>query len=287
VKKIFLHLLVFFVAAQAVALFVGQAFIAQQLSLLEHPEDPGNALTLMFFVLVSAGALLLILKFYSGALFFQAMEFGLIMFSGFMALSIVLDSTPALALGLLVAIARFLYPPVRSYLLLLSSAVAGALLGASLGAIPAIAFAVLLSVYDILAVFYTKHMIALAQGLNSRGTSFSIQITAQAQAKTSVKAGKQGKAGKHSTAVQAKKGQGTESIELGTGDIVIPAMVIVSAGKLSFLQASAALAGSIAGMLLLFYFMSKRKGYWPALPPIVLGALAALAAATLIVKPFP
>lgn len=275
-KKIFLHLLVFFLAAQAIALFVGTRFIAQQLSLLEDPEDPGNALTLLLYVVAAAAVLLLVLKFYSGTLFFQALEFALVFFSAFMALQLFLDALPSLAAALLAGASNFFYPPARKYLLLLSSAVAGALLGASLGAVPAIAFAVLLSAYDVLAVFYTKHMIALAQGLASRGAAMSIKISAAPS--TSLK--KTSKATKNPRGKNNAATRGTDSIELGTGDIVIPAMIVVSAAKLSAGHALAALAGSLAGLALLLWLMTRRKGYWPALPPIVLGSLALLAAAT-------
>ena len=283
-KKLFAHLLAFFVLAQALALAVGTGFIAQQLSVLEHPEDPGNAVTLLLYVLAAAAVLLIILKFYSGNLLFQALEFLLVLFSTYMALQLLVDSLPALAIGIAAGAARFLYPPARSYLLLLSAGVAGALLGSSLDAIPAIAFATLLSVYDVLAVFYTKHMITLAQGLNDRGTSFSIRITVPSlqTPKNSATNAKGKQASKSSAKKSTTKEGARESIELGTGDIVIPAMIMVAAAKLSLVQAGAALAGSIVGMLLLFWLMTRRRGYWPALPPIVLGSLVFLAAATLL-----
>jgi presenilin-like A22 family membrane protease len=67
-----------------------------------------------------------------------------------------------------------------------------------------------------------------------------------------------------------------DAIELGTGDLAIPAMLIVSALKISFWHGIFAMLGATIGMSLLFFFIEKKKGYWPALPPIVFFALLML-----------
>ncbi len=273
-KRIYSVLLFVFVAGQALALAVGWQFILQQLSVVENPDDVGNAVNFLAYVLVAAVVLLLVLKFYSGKLFFQALEFGLIFFSTFLVMGLFADGDTAMLLGVAAGAVRFFRPSARYYLIIFSASVAGALLGASLGILPAVAFAALLSIYDFLAVFHTKHMVALAQGLSSRGANFSVKITAPA---SPAKIG-------GSKASKGNKNKGvlpTESIELGTGDFVIPSMISVSAIKLSLLQAYAAFAGSVLGVLVLLWFLEKRRGYFPALPPIVGGSLLLLGIATL------
>jgi presenilin-like A22 family membrane protease len=49
-------------------------------------------------------------------------------------------------------------------------------------------------------------------------------------------------------------------------------------GAAAFLPGVFALAGSLVGLALVIFVLERKKGYWPALPPIVFGALAGLAA---------
>jgi len=284
-KVVFVYLLIAFALGQLAALALGALFIGAQLSVVENPEDPSNALTLLGYVLVSAAALLLLLKFYSGGLFFKAIEFVLVFFSVNVVASFFVDPMIAIVLGLVAASARFFIPQARMVLLVYSAAVAGALLGASLGILPSLGFAVLLAVYDYIAVFHTKHMVTLAKGLTERDAAFSVKISiGQPPAKTALSS--------KSASTKRAAGQKTvlrrvgESIELGTGDFVIPAMVTVSALKLSQGYALGALAGSLAGTLLLLWLLEKRKGYFPALPPIVGGSLVGLAIAAACVAAF-
>lgn len=272
-QKVFGYLLATFAASQLIALALGAAFVGQQLSIVENPEDAGNAVTLMLYVLFSALVILLILKYYSGTLLFLAVEFFLILFSTQIVASLFLPFLAAMAVAIAVTAARFAFPALRQHFILYSTSVAGSLLGASLGIVPAVAFAVLLAAYDVVAVFYTKHMITLAKGLSDRGLAFSIQISARGKNPRA--------AAKKKIAGKAVAGTGPiESIELGTGDLVIPAMLMVSALKLSVVHAVAALLGSMVGLLGLLWLMEKRRGYFPALPPIVLGSLLFLGAAT-------
>lgn len=271
-QKVFALLLATFAASQLLALAIGAVFVAQQLSILENPDDAGNALTLMLYVLGSAAVILLVLKYYAGTLLFLAVEFFLIFFSTQIVAAFFLPFWQSIAVSLAATVARFAFPSLRQHFILYSTSVAGSLLGTSLGIVPAVAFAVLLAAYDVAAVFYTKHMIALAKGLSQRGVSFSIRISASEKTSQAVS--------KHKKTAGRKGAGPIETIELGTGDLVIPAMLMVSALKLSVLHALAALLGSQAGLLGLLWLMQKRRGYFPALPPIVLGSLFFLAVAT-------
>lgn len=271
-----------FLFVQALALAVGGQFVAQKISVVENPADVSNAGFFFAYVLGTAVILLLILKFYRGILLFQAIEFILLFVSLQVLLSLVLPSDfAATGIALALAVGRFFFPAARAPLLLVASAVVGALLGASLDILPAVVFSALLAGYDVVAVFYTKHMVALAQGLSDRGAAFSIRFTSE-------KAGKEKQVKLHAKerlpAAGKPLGQNeVESIELGTGDLVIPAMLHVSALKLSLVHAIASFAGGALGLAFLFYVLEKQRGYWPALPPIVFGALAAAGAAQLLI----
>lgn len=275
-RKILLMMAAAFVFAQLLALVAGSQFIAHP-DQYQQFDDPGNAahsLEFFAYVLVSALVLLLVLKYYQGNLFFLAVELLLLFFSLWLLLELVLPSEYALGITLLLVAARLKFAQVREPLLLVATAVVGALIGTWLDIIPAAVFAVLLSGYDLVAVFYTKHMVALAKGLDSRGASFSIAFSTGdpgrvRAAKSKLDVAPIRKSAKSLAKAARERDESVEFIELGTGDIVIPAMLSVAAFKISLYAGVASFIGSLIGLALLFYLLEKRRGYWPALPPIV------------------
>lgn len=265
-----------FVLVQLLAAFVGWQFISQSVSIVENPADLQNAPLLFAYVLFNALVLLLILKFYKGNLLFYAIELLLELLSATIFALLALPAVFALLFGGFIVVLRVLFPSTRTVLLLFSAAVVGALLGSSLDILPAIIFASILGGYDVIAVFYTKHMITLARELSQRNAGFSIKLTANRRRQPERRrnaARALVEATLHRTPREAGE---PESIELGTGDLVIPAMLLVSSLKISAVHAAAAFVGSLAGLFLMLYLLEKRKGYWPALPPLVFGALFAL-----------
>lgn len=252
-----LLLLAAFVVTQALALLAGASFISQKVSVVENPSEPGNALFFFAYVVCASVVLLLVLRYYKGKNLFLMLEYLLVFATVQLFASLYLSEVLSLALGALALAARALFPKTRFFLLLYSTAVVGALLGASLDLLPAVLLASLLAGYDVVAVFWSKHMITLAKNLEKRGAAFALQLK-----------------------------RGKESVQLGTGDVAIPAMVAVSGlrlagnaiGAAAFLPGVFALAGSLVGLALVIFVLERKKGYWPALPPIVFGALAGLAA---------
>ncbi|MFQ5406623.1 MAG: hypothetical protein ACE5DI_05710, partial [Candidatus Micrarchaeia archaeon] len=109
--------------------------------------------------------------------------------------------------------------------------------------------------------------VTLATQLEDRETSFTIGFGEQLP-----------KGAKVSTTGQKKGNVKTVSfIELGTGDLVIPAMLASGALKTGvFPNWTAGLAAAIGGAIGLFtilYLLDKQKEYLPALPPIVFFSL--------------
>jgi len=285
-KRVVAWMLGAFVLAQAIALAVGSRFIAiPEFQVLENPGDPANAVVFFAYILFSAIVLLFVLKYYRGKLLFTLIEIFLMVFTLQTLFSLAMPELHALVLAIIIVAAKFKVKHLRSLLLLIATSVVGALIGTWIDLLPAIILAVLLSAYDIIAVFYTKHMIALAKGLDDREASFSISFALVDEKK--VREGKKGM----KSALEAKPDKSGnlpewhgKFIELGTGDMVVPAVLTVAALKQSFPLAIACFAGSIAGLLLLFYLLEKRHGYWPALPPIVGGCLAGMALFTIATR---
>ncbi len=247
------QLIAAFLATQLVALFVGYQFLSQEVSIVENPEDAGNAVRFFIQILVSTAVLLLVLHFYKGKRLFQAVEY-LLEFSAIQIFaSLFVSAEYSLAAAIALVGLRILAPDLKMFFLLFATAVVGGLLGASLGIVPAILLSALLAIYDVYAVFGSKHMIVLAKQMQERGAAFAVHLN------------------------DKKK---KESITLGTGDVVIPAMIVVSSIRLSdsLLPAAFALIGAVAGLMAMIYVLEKNKGYWPALPPLVFGSLSFLGA---------
>ncbi len=282
-RKVSALLFTSFLVIQLLALFLGYQFLSNPpVSPFSNSNNISNSYFLFAYVLITAVLLLLVLKVYKGNFLFLALEIGLIFFSAIQIFSLFLSSLYSLILSFFAIGLRFSFPSSRPYLLSFAAALVGALLGSWLGLIPAILLAALLLVYDIVAVFFTKHMIELAKSLSSRGAAFSITVSANSTKNkesfknpnvSKSKVSKQTKSANKKKDSQTTSSNSLETIELGTGDLVIPAMIIVSALNTSLSLAIVALAGSLTGMLALIYLLERKKGYYPALPPLAGGAI--------------
>src|SRR3989344_7206413 len=155
-----------------------------------------------------------------------------------------------LGLALLLVLSRILLSKnvfLRNVSSIVAAAGGGALVGASLGVVPVIVFLVLLSIYDFIAVFKTKHMVTLAKGITKKNLSFTY-------------------------ALPTKEHQ----FELGTGDMVIPlafaASVLGATSKTipepyNFIPSIAILIASLAGLIITLNYASLKTGRaLPALP---------------------
>lgn len=263
-KPIITKTLALFTLVQIAALFAGLKFTEQQISLVENSASADNSFYLFGTIVAFAVILLIILKLYKGKLLFLflelAMEFTAVqIFTSLFTTGI----TPALV-AIAAVILRLLLPQFRQSILLATIAIVGGLLGSSLDIVPAAILAILLAGYDVVAVFYTKHMVALAKELTHRQAAFTIKV------------------------IQEK-----DKLELGTGDIVIPAMLIVAANRVGSqmfqingsavsIAAIFGMVGAVIGIAALLFYLEKKKGYWPALPPITLGTIAGILLATLL-----
>ncbi|MFH1095219.1 MAG: presenilin family intramembrane aspartyl protease [Candidatus Micrarchaeota archaeon] len=213
-------------------------------------------------------------------------------------------------LGVLFAASKFLLPSLKNPAAILSSAGVGALFGFSLSFWPALLFVGAISLYDYIAVFRTRHMLVLAQNLGSKDLAFT--ITAQSQEdnakeadikkessrtesrpRSSISSSPSSIADPYAPASppvfssapprpapekkQASAANMVERLDLGSGDLAIPAMLAVSAYSLAGLPGSIAVAvGSTISLYVLLHFVVKNRVVLPALPPICLGGVLAL-----------
>jgi presenilin-like A22 family membrane protease len=264
-------ILAFFIIAQVLGIFTGARIL---LDISQNPyvtglvvtsdtENPLNALLFLGYMLVGAGIMIALIRFFRlHSLVFRAMEFAMvatassIVFYSFMRLALGYgESTLAgIVLGLAFSGFRMFRPSMKNAAAILATAGVGVVFGISLGLAPVILFLVLLSVYDYLSVFATKHMVEMANFVVQKDLAFTVTAKAPPPA----------------------PGQKEQRMDLGTGDMVAPIMLEVSTLPFSPVATLFVFAGAAAALGIFLYLVWNRKMILPALPPIVFGMIVSL-----------
>lgn len=305
-------IVVLFIITQFLALWSGATLIeaskiipeVKELSVAPtgNAEDPLNAAFFMAYVIFGAAMVLLVIKFIKGPLIFRILEF-FVLIGSVSALFIgILHSLSAMPteyefllsflFGFVFAAVKFFTPALKNPAAVLSSAGVGALFGFSVGFTPALLFIIGISLYDFAAVFMTKHMLALSSALGTKELSFTVTATMakkEMPKEIPVHAAKKTSAVK-TAAASAKISEetsgewsGEERLDLGSGDLAVPAVLAVAAYPVAGLAGSlAVIFGSSVALFILLDFVVTRRVALPAMPPISLGALLALLVILLI-----
>ncbi len=247
--------LALFLLSQAFGLLIAHSLIEQNVQAAplvnDNPNDPINALGLVAYILAFTGVLLLIIRFVKGANTYRILKifetFAVFFASGFL-FSLYASEWISLALAVLLVTARWVWKEniwLRNLATFFAVTVSGALIGVSLGIVPVIIFVVLLAVYDLIAVFKTKHMITLAKAVTSKNLAFTF-------------------------AIPTKQHQ----FELGGGDLVVPLLFSTAALKTAvhafpynYVPALVVVLASLIGLVVTVHWASKKVGRaLPALP---------------------
>jgi presenilin-like A22 family membrane protease len=249
-KEVIIKLALLFLIIEGTGIIVAINLIPQNVAqplFSENINDPINAIGLFVMILVMTGLILLILKFRKENQFLIIIE-TLAIFSASIIVTAALipNEIIAIILSLALIVFRNLYREnifIRNFASAIAIAGAGALLGISLGLLPIILFIIILAIYDIIAVFGTKHMVALGQAVTKKNYAFTIAIPTK----------------KH-------------FFELGNGDLVIPLVVATSIIANAQFQnnvivATLCLLASFLGLCSSIYMVSAKKIAMPALPP--------------------
>lgn len=257
-KQLIAQLALIFIVTQAVGLYAGNYLVDEQLGTTivnEDPDSVDNSIGLIGIIMASTLAIILILRFgpdwviivilkaiESLALFVTAL---IVLMPTGMADEVILVFAAALIIGRLILSKNILLRNISS---MIAAAGAGSLIGASLGVIPLIVFMVLLGIYDFIAVFKTKHMVELADGITKNNLAFTFAMPTK-----------------------------EHKFELGTGDIVVPlafAVSVLASAKEALIPAPyflippiAVLIASFSGILITLFFVSGKKAKpMPAIP---------------------
>jgi presenilin-like A22 family membrane protease len=178
-----------FLIAQLIGLFVGVQMVGNKeiystfnVTPNQQPEDVGNSVLFILYVLAVAIIVVVIIRYFRWASFLlRALE----LLTIFVTSSIVFGVSLAyfnipnafeisIVLSMLLVILKFLYPKIRNVTAIISSSGVGALFGFSFGIVPTLLFVILISLYDFISVFITRHMVYMAKEMSKMDLSFSI-----------------------------------------------------------------------------------------------------------------
>jgi presenilin-like A22 family membrane protease len=181
-----------------------------------------------------------------------------------------------LILSILATVVLYLYPEwyVIDVLGVLIAAGVASIFGRSLDIIPVVILLIILAVYDAISVYKTKHMITLAEGVIDLKTPI-LFVVPKKRDYSFIREG----IGKLS------EGGERSAFIMGMGDVIMPSILVVSANVfiegyriLGFvnLPAIGAIIGSLAGLVVLLYFVSSGRPQ-AGLPPLNGGTLIGFA----------
>ncbi len=268
--KLVYTLLLFFLLAQVIGIFTGYAILRDMNSnpfvtsmvVTTNSQSPMTAVVFILYTLIGAALIIFIIRVLKVSLvLFRGMEFIIIATASsivFYAVFRVLlgyeaSTIGAIVAGIAFAIAKIILPQLKNPAAIMATAGVGVIFGISMGIVPVLIFLVLLSIYDFLSVFLTKHMVEMANYIISKDLAFTVTARAPATETGEVR-----------------------RIDLGTGDLIAPVMMEVSILQFSPVAALFVMAGSFVAMALFLTLVWRKKLVLPALPPIVLGMLAGL-----------
>lgn len=245
----FAYLVLIYLLVQALGLTVGSNMISGIKEGVIEPavpdgENPKTSLNIFTYVLVFTTVLLILFKLGLDSII-KVVTY-LALYAGvFITFTTLLGN-----LGFLISIPYYIISlilrkkeAIANLTLVFTIAGIGGFLGASLAVFPALLLILILSAYDLIAVFGTKHMVTLATKAKGK-IPFMFLIPVK-----------------------------NRQLGLGTGDLTIPLVFTVSVLRdYSIRHATITALGGLAGLTILFNHALKKEGTpLPALPPITLG----------------
>ena len=269
--RLLLSMLSLFMLAQLLGIFTGITILAdmyqnpyvEELVVTADTEEPMNALFLITYILLGAALMIVLIRLFKAyPIVFILMELVLISTASSIVFYAVLrlllgyeiSTLIAIVMGLVFAALKMVLPGLKNAAAVLATAGVGVIFGISLGLIPLIVFLILLSIYDYLSVFATRHMVELANFVIKKNLAFT--VTAKAP--------------------PVREGEKERRIDLGTGDMIAPIMLEVSALSFNPVATVFVFFGAMISLALFLILVWKKKMVLPALPPIVLGMTASL-----------
>lgn len=257
--------LILFLLVQALGLFCGFTLAkipAIEQKFVQEAVEPIAWWYFVIYFLVASAIIYMALKIIKGKKPFKFFYVFLIFFGSFFVFNIWFDEFIALIFCLMLLLLCYTFPRVLVHNISLILAVVGASVALGLAVKPThvIIILIFISIYDMIAVWKTKHMVTMFRGLVQRGVYFAVVIPR-----------KLGGLVMPMTLTQ----DSPNHIFLGTGDLAFPIIFAVSALQKSLTASIFIVSGALLGLAFIHFFFlirPERKPV-PALPPISLGCI--------------
>lgn len=252
---------------QLIAVALSEPFEVNEFKAFSNPEDTGNVIIWIAIILVFTAFIFVVIKMnkkwiiQAFILFTVASTLYYVFFAVFSAvLTPELNFILTIILSITLTVVLYKFPEwyVIDIIGVLIGAGAASIFGISLAIIPTLVLLVLLAVYDYIAVYRTKHMIALAEGVMDLRLPILFVIP---------------KRWNYSFLTEKFDKEEREAFFMGLGDAVMPTILVISAnvfvvnsGYYTFpvigavnIPAIGAMLGTLAGFSVLMGFVMKGK----------------------------
>jgi presenilin-like A22 family membrane protease len=242
------------------------------------------------YMLVAAVIMVLLFRAHHGVLLFQIIEGVVVVTAAFYLFLIILgsvlpqDSIYPIPISLLSSVALVLaknrWPGLRNFTAVIASVGVGLVMGVSFSFFAAYILMALIAVYDYVAVFITKHMIALGRETVNRNLAFMIGTydvevfpkgyLKEKEKKEFSKAFSKTKSETLKRLIKEGNVPMPSFSALGAGDLAIPLMLEVSAyvTYLSYFMSIVIVIGAAFGLIFAMWVSKKYKLALPAIPPL-------------------
>ncbi|VVB77066.1 Signal-peptide peptidase, presenilin aspartyl protease [uncultured archaeon] len=288
------NILALFLIVQLSGLLIAFYLITPSM-VVASPQPAGGYEVVYYFLYIILAAVLMtfLFRIYHGNAIFTIIEAIVIASASFYLFLIVLSSALpqsygdyavalSVAAAVLLVIAKNKWPGLRNLAAVIASIGVGVVLGSYFGFFAAYAFMAFIAAYDYVAVFVTRHMIALGRESVNRNLAFMIgSYDVEVVPKGYLKGSDLSDAKKTISASKVSNPEikkliksGTYPVPsfsaLGTGDLAIPLMLAVSAYSTYFRYFVSLLivVGAAAGLVFAMYVSKKYKVALPAIPPL-------------------
>lgn len=283
-----LALPVMLLAVETGSVLLAVPMTASGYAVFEDPQSLSNPVWFIVMLLAFTAFLLILIKYQFKRILDWIIRISLFIayiyvFSGLLGL--ITSAWYALFLGSICAMAATLllwkYPEwyVVDILGVLLAAGVASMFGISLEPVPVILLLILLSVYDAISVYKTKHMLTLAQGV-IEGRMPIMVVVPKKKGYSFIRDGVGGSIHPDESG-DVRPGHDRAAYLMGLGDLIMPSILVTSAAVflpgggigIFSLPAIGALCGSLAGLGILLYAVHSGRPQ-AGLPPLNGGAIS-------------
>lgn len=247
---------------QLIAVALSEPFEKNEFKAFSNPEAASNAIIWIAIILIFTALIFVVIKMNKKWMIQAFILLTVVstlyyvffaVFSTFLSLEINFFLTIALSVSLTTILYKFPEWYVIDITGIIIGAGAASIFGISLAIIPTLLLLILLAVYDYIAVYRTKHMIALAEGVMDLRLPILLVIP---------------KRWDYSFLTEKFDKEEREAFFMGLGDAVMPTILVISANTFSSaipligavnLPALCAILGTFAGFSILMGLVIKGK----------------------------